>query len=117
MLYDSSDFFRTFTDGDASDGVSGEFDSAYLPGGSGSAVEIGSPLNDAEEGLIVGSGVRLGATFEPANGPFVGFVETPGVVLRGIGGAFGRWAVIEGHDDIGSEVVLDAGGFFRGEVN
>ena len=49
-----------------------------------------------------------------AFGPAVGAVEG---VLEAVWRAVGGWAVVEGHDDVGTEEVLDAHGFFRREAD
>ena len=97
--------------------VAGEVEGAEDAGGFRAGFHIGPALHNAEERLLAAADplaveflVGAEAEFRPA----VGAVESFGEAFwRAIGGR----AIVEGHDDVGAEVVLDAHRFLRGEAD
>ncbi|KFY35663.1 hypothetical protein V494_05722 [Pseudogymnoascus sp. VKM F-4513 (FW-928)] len=72
-------------------------------------VQIKPALDNTEEVLGLGLGVRGDAAVEPADGAEHGFAHALGV------GGGGHEDVVELHDDVGADGVLEADGVFGGE--
>ena len=94
--------------GQAADAVARKVHGAQRPGALPAQVGVDAALHDAEEGLI---GARVGGL--AALGPAVGALHgRPGVGLVGL-----RWrALVEGHDDVGTQLLLDLDGSLRREA-
>ncbi len=114
---DFTDQFRALADRHAADRVSGQVEAADPVDRRRASVEIGSALNDAEKRLLVRSLVGPDAPLKPADGAFVGGPKPLLPVLRSrdprsgtprsVAGVGRRWAVVESHDDVGADRVLD----------
>ena len=121
-----------FADGEPAEGVAGEVEGGEGLGGKGAGFEVGAPLHDAEEGGGGGGhfrfsifdfrlGIEQGGVLDELfvglfaeGGPLVGAGEGLG---EAFGGAIGGGAVVEGHDDVGAQEMLDAHGFVGGEAD
>ena len=110
----------------AADRVSGQIEGRHLLGRAAAKTFIGTTLHDAEQGLLVRASVRCHASLQPA-GRAVDGLDKPLVVivtdllivrrcqfrplLADTSGRIDRWrAVIECHDDVSPEIVLDLHG-------
>eukprot|EP00187_Rhodella_violacea_P007535 CAMPEP_0174907946 /NCGR_PEP_ID=MMETSP0167-20121228/62741_1 /TAXON_ID=38298 /ORGANISM="Rhodella maculata, Strain CCMP736" /LENGTH=424 /DNA_ID=CAMNT_0016151543 /DNA_START=353 /DNA_END=1624 /DNA_ORIENTATION=+ len=94
--------------GEAADGVTGEVAADEFADAVFAELDVEAALDDAEEVLGGFAGVGGVAAVDPAEGAVHGGLDA------GAGGGGGN-DVVEGHDDVGADLVLDLDGFFRGE--
>ncbi len=117
-------FFLTFAYREATDGVAGKIEVVHEFGGFCAKVCVEAALNDGEEGYGVGVwGGWTGFGFAVfAEFFMLCFAADYPVVSAFHGGlkvwfcAIGGGAFVEGHDDIGAELMLDLDGSFGREV-
>ncbi len=82
MLADNpGDLFGAFTDGDPADGVPGEVDPADVLRRPRPLFQVGPPLHDAEESLLIRACMRGLAALQPADRSLVRLAQACGVVV------------------------------------
>ena len=115
------DLLRSLSSGDPSDGVSRQIDAGDRLGRGLSKIRMRSTLNDSEEALLIRSSMRLDTSLEPVRGSVDGYLEPLAKRPHRLGVPFiwrpGGRAVVEGHDDVRSEIVLDLHRPFRSKVD